>query len=70
VDDGEAGEMVLAVRFVSNGEVLVVRGDRERVLFERVKYGGSGGEEVVLEARTDESVEAQREEGLPRKKVG
>ena len=61
--------MVLGVRFVSGSEVLVVRGDRERVVFERVKYGGVSGEDVVLEARMDESAEAQREEGLPRKKV-
>ena len=74
VDEGGegGGEMVVGVRFVSGEEVVVVRGDRERVVFERVKYGGSGagGEEVVLEARMDESVEAQSEEGLPRKKVG
>ena len=71
VDELDGGEMVLAVRFVSDDELLVVRGDRERAAFERVKYGGGGGsgEEVVLEARLDESAEAQREEGLPRKKV-
>ena len=64
------GELLLAVRFAGDGELVVARGDRERVLFERVRYGGGGaGEEVVLEARTDESAEAQREEGLPRKRV-
>ena len=68
VDDVDGGEMVLGVRFVGESEVMIARGDRERVVFERVKYGGSG-EEVVLEARPDESAEAQREEGLARKKV-
>ena len=76
VDGGEGGQEggVMQVEFAGEeGEVLIVRGDRERVAFDRVRYleegeGGKGRGEVVLEKRVM-TIQAQHEPATQRRKV-
>ena len=60
---------MLTMTFVGEHEMVLVRGDRERVRFDRVDYRGEAGWKGVVQLEKRKPVEVEREGDVERRKV-